>query len=1780
MLMFRNQFARIAAIFVAGSLLSARADVLTDSVRPVEQAPAGPLNPHKPYVTRMALKAEETAAPLVFEVALKMRNFAELQARIGRGERISGAEMAARYEPLASDYEAVAAWVRSQGFVITRRDSHHMVVFARGKVSQIQGALHVSFARVTLEGQEYTSAITAPTLPAALSPALLGINGLQPHIRAHKHLIKRQDVPNAEGGGASYFPKEIAAAYQATALYNSKITGSGEAIAIVIDTFPSLSDVEAFWQDGGIAQSTSNLQFIQAVPGELPKPSGEETLDVEWSSSIAPSARVRVYATTDLESSDLDTAYEQIYEDVTNHPDLGIHQMSMSYGEGETYTTNSQMQTDDQFFAELASAGVTVFASSGDDGATPGSQGTGDETGPVQVENPASDPNVTGVGGTTLVLDSTNAVSSEVVWNENGGAGGGGVSDYFKRPSWQTGTGVGTGTFREVPDVACSADPDYGAEIVLQGSEQTVGGTSWASPTWAAFCALINQARADAGEKSIGLLGPVIYPLLNSPNYPANYLANFRDITSGNNATRRSGGDYDATTGYDRCTGLGTPFAQPLATLLAGSSALVGVQMPASVQSVEPGQNATFTVTVSGTTATYQWQRMPIGTTTWTSLSDDNVYTGTTGPTLTINEATPTMSGDEFQCLVNIGSSTVTTSPPSVLVVAVPLSISTIAGKAGVTGLANGQGTAAEFNYPSGIAIDGSGDLYIADYSNNVIREIAPDGTVSTPYGSASGHAGSSNGAGNAALFKTPNSVAADSDNNLYVADTGNNIIRKISGGTVSTLAGTDDAFDSPEGITVDGSGNVYVADTGNNTIREITPGGVVSVLAGQTGVSGFADGDATSEALFNGPSGVAVDSAGNVYVADFGNAVIREISSGTVTTIAGQAGQAGYLDGLSGKALFNAPLGVAVDSLGDVYIADALVPSIGTTAAGNNVLRELSPEGVVSTVAGQVSTTGTADGIGSAAEFYSLQAVAVSSSGQVYLADTYNQTIRLGGVAATRIIELSGSLAFGGLPVNQMAASTLTITNTGNTTLDVTKITYPAGFGGDWASGAIASGSSQDVTVTFSPASAINYGGKIVVSSDATAGTDSIAVSGTGLPAPSAPTVATTSATAISGTAATLNGGVNSDRLATSVYFQYGTSTMYGSVTGTTSIAAGNGSVLFALSAGPLLPQTVYHYQAVASNSIGQNFGADKTFTTLAAPAIGASPAVYLGAADVEVSETVNPNGLNTTVYFEYGTSTSYGSQSSLESIGSGHAAVNVNALFPGLTPNTPYYYRIVTMSAAGTYYGPAETFNTLGFVTELLVAAGDAAGASGAEYLTFGSPAINDLGNLAFQATLEAGAGGVTAADNSGIWTGTAGGLLSVASTGSLAPGTSAVFSTLANPVYNDNGAVAFVGALKGASAATNTGVWSTSGGSLALVARRGAHAPGYATGVTFSALDALALPDAGGAILLATVNAGSAATDRGIWAGDSTADLQLIVKEGDTYNGQTISNIAFLPTLPYVSGQTRSFDQITGDLVFRASIGGNTGIFEVSGTTVRLVVESGTSAPGVSGGKFAGFGVPALNANGDVAFAGTLGLSAPVSERAGIWADANGGALELVALTGSAAPGTNGTFVTLNDPVYNDNEAVAFRGALKVAAGEATATNAVGVWSNSGGPLALVARQGSQAPGCPAGATFGAFSSLALPDQGGVVLLGTLNTNAAAGVTATNKIGIWAVDTSGNLQLIVREGDVLGGKTITSLSFLPVVSYVTGQSRNINQGTGDLVYEATFSDKSSGIVEVVFP
>ena len=232
-----------------------------------------------------------------------------------------------------------------------------------------------------------------------------------------------------------------------------------------------------------------------------------------------------------------------------------------------------------------------------------------------------------------------------------------------------------------------------------------------------------------------------------------------------------------------------------------------------------------------------------------------------------------------------------------------------------------------------GWTVDGDGNLYVADTYNNTIRKVTPAGVVTTVAGS--GSYGSDDGTGTAASFANPVGVAVDGDGNLYVADTNNNTIRKVTpAGVVTTFAGSgsygsDDgtgtaaSFNKPQGVVFGGDGNLYVADTYNNTIRKVTPAGEVTTFAG-SGSSGSDDGTGTA-ASFNEPVGVAVDGDGNLYVADARNRTIRKVTpAGEVTTLAGSAGSQGSINGIGPAARFVYPTGVAFGGDGNLYVADS----------------------------------------------------------------------------------------------------------------------------------------------------------------------------------------------------------------------------------------------------------------------------------------------------------------------------------------------------------------------------------------------------------------------------------------------------------------------------------------------------------------------------------------------------------------------------------------------------------------------------------------------------------------------------------------------------------------------------------------------------------------------------------------------------------------------------------------------------------------------------------------
>ncbi len=517
--------------------------VYSGSIRPVPTSAAAGTAPRHARVLRPALTPAEAAAPMTFEVALRMRNFSDLQARLARGELISRAEMEATYDPLPADLTRVAAWVRSQGLEVTRTAGNRLAVFGRGSVAAVAQAFQTSFARVVADDGEFTSAVTAPSLPADLAAVVLGVHGLQPHLHFERRLRPAKPRPEASADASSgYYPAQIAAAYNAT---GTGLTGSGQTIAILSGAFAASSDVTSFWSAAGVSNSySSHIQNITVGTGPAAgdTTSGlEAALDVEWASSLAPGAVIRVYGANFNDPNFFDEILLAIYEDLSLVP--SIHQVSISYGGDEAGTDRDYTIILSQYCANLASAGVAIFCAAGDTGAI--------QSGVLTVSVPTSDPNVTGVGGTTLALSGTGTVTSETGWSGSGG----GISAVFAIPGWQTGTGVPAGsTMRLVPDVAAVANSASGA-AVYYGSATTVTGTSWATPIWAAFCALLNQSRIGAGQAPLGNLNARLYPQLGT--------STFRDITSGNNGT------YNCTVGYDLVTGLGVPNVGALAQRFA-----------------------------------------------------------------------------------------------------------------------------------------------------------------------------------------------------------------------------------------------------------------------------------------------------------------------------------------------------------------------------------------------------------------------------------------------------------------------------------------------------------------------------------------------------------------------------------------------------------------------------------------------------------------------------------------------------------------------------------------------------------------------------------------------------------------------------------------------------------------------------------------------------------------------------------------------------------------------------------------------------------------------------------------------------------------------------------------------------------------------------------------------------------------------------------------------------------------------------------------------------------
>jgi sugar lactone lactonase YvrE len=407
------------------------------------------------------------------------------------------------------------------------------------------------------------------------------------------------------------------------------------------------------------------------------------------------------------------------------------------------------------------------------------------------------------------------------------------------------------------------------------------------------------------------------------------------------------------------------PVPTPSITSLSPSSGIAGTLL------IITGAN--FSETILSNTAMVNGKPTPVTAASFTSLTVSVPIGAGTGP-VTVKVGDQTSNELTFTYVISEVAST-------------------LAGK-NKAGYLDGNDTTARFKAPLGVAVDAAGNLYIADSGNQRIRKISPAGTVTTFAGS--GKASWKDGSATEAEFYNPSGVAVDATGNVYVADYDNHRIRKITpAGVVSTLAGggngagykdstgTEARFAFPTGVAVDKLGNVFVADRDNQVIRKITATGEVTTLAGKvSNTGGYADGAGT-DALFNAPVGLAVDANNNVYVAEFGGHRIRKITqAGVVSTIAGN-GTPGFVQGSGTTAQFNKPAGVAIDKDGALFIADV----------GNNCIRKVSIANEVSLFAGS-GIAGANTGPVAKAEFNYPISVAIDASGFVYVAEANNHRI------------------------------------------------------------------------------------------------------------------------------------------------------------------------------------------------------------------------------------------------------------------------------------------------------------------------------------------------------------------------------------------------------------------------------------------------------------------------------------------------------------------------------------------------------------------------------------------------------------------------------------------------------------------------------------------------------------------------------------------------------------------------------------------------------------------
>lgn len=606
---------KLAALLTA-SLACLTASLLTKSeaapaqTTPAQTAPAlvrlpGHVSPA--ILMRSTLLGRKTGTDRVpLALALPLRDPAGLQRLLQRqytpGDPlfhhfITPEEFASRFSPTVQTYAAVAAFAQAKGLTVTQTHSTRLLLEVAGPASAVEAAFQVHLRNFeSPEGRVFHAPNAEPIIPAALLGKLAGVIGLENSAVWHSHAVRRQGLPQTVGtpigtgvrGGLT--PSDVKAAYNLSA---TTLTGRGQTLGLYEADGYSPSDIVSYASSFGLPFVPLKNVLVNGATG-VPSASdgpGEVTLDIELMMALAPGATAIYVYETPNDGPGILAGYTRIASDDA------AKEVSTSWGETENNLPTVFSQAENTIFLQMATQGQSIYAAAGDTGAY-------DDTRDLSVDDPASQPYVVGVGGTSLnVASAGGGYESESTWSDptpeffgppRGSGGGGGISDVWMTPDYQnTVSTLASTNQRNVPDVSLNSDPNTGYSIFYSGGFTVYGGTSCAAPLWAAFTALVNEQRETNGEADLGFPNPTIYQIAQGPHSGSA----FHDIRDRSNNLF-----YEALPGYDNATGWGSFDGAGLLAQMA--PAIVANANPVSALSLAPpavvgGLTSTATVTLT-----------------------------------------------------------------------------------------------------------------------------------------------------------------------------------------------------------------------------------------------------------------------------------------------------------------------------------------------------------------------------------------------------------------------------------------------------------------------------------------------------------------------------------------------------------------------------------------------------------------------------------------------------------------------------------------------------------------------------------------------------------------------------------------------------------------------------------------------------------------------------------------------------------------------------------------------------------------------------------------------------------------------------------------------------------------------------------------------------------------------------------------------------------------------------------------------------------------------------